>query len=265
MDYTNSDGKDLVFYVNYYSKYKESNLRLYNELVQLKEKFINALNSFEYVSIFKSVIDYELCRCGYEDAKTLLMYACDHRKIEIVKHVISIEPDTVGVKRNGMSVIDWINKCSDESIRVEIMRLIKNTEYEEETNILIKYPKYSKLFNELVKSDNCDEISKYYKSKYFNLWCKEYIGFLLVDNKSYKILLSIIKDYPNVINGLEENNYTVLHKIINNSEEVNIIIPIIFSSSGITDLLKLEYYVDYHKLTPAMYGICYNNLISTPN
>ena len=84
---------------------------------------------------------------------------------EIVKHIISIDADTIGVSRNGMRVVDWINKCSDECIREEIMRLINNTEYEEEIDILLKYPKYTKMFNELVKSDKSDKISKYYKSR----------------------------------------------------------------------------------------------------
>ena len=64
-------------------------------------------------------------------------------KTEIVKHIISIEPDKIGVKSEwNECIIDWVDKCNDESIKDDIMTLINNTDNEEESDILIKYHKY---------------------------------------------------------------------------------------------------------------------------
>ena len=43
----------------------------------MKEQFISALNSFADTCVFKSVVNCQLCKCGLESGKTLLMYAAE--------------------------------------------------------------------------------------------------------------------------------------------------------------------------------------------
>ena len=65
------------------------------------------------ICVFKSVVNCELCKCGLESGKTLLMYAAECGNWKIAEIILSVYPDYTTVK-NGRSAYDYAKECEDE-------------------------------------------------------------------------------------------------------------------------------------------------------